>query len=1092
MVKTDRRRYDLSIYHNCAKFSKIYVCSIAETLEQIIHNIQVGSKGQLCDIACLGPKNKDSIMKWNLKRLPNAASTCLHYMVGGKAKEIPDCDAICAWDGSLTYRQLDLLSSSFAALLIRNGVQIGDYIPFAFEKSLWTVVAALAILKAGGAFVPLDPSHPKFRLEEILKCTSAKVVVTSKSLRHILDGLDKHVVVLSAETCSSNTTLDVALPCVRPSNPVFVLFTSGSTGQPKGMVHEHGAICTYLITHGELMGYLNARVLQFSAYTFDIAVLDIFTTLILGGCVCIPSEEDRINNITQVINDMKVDFALLTPSFASLINPADVPTLRSLCTAGESLNQEIIDLWASKVLLMNAYGPAEVGICTLKIVDAQTCPETIGYPLLNCSCWLVHPEDHHRLVPVGAVGELVVASPSLARGYLNNELKTKSSFVTGLAWAESMNSGNCRFYKTGDLLRHNTRTLDGSFDFIRRKDTQVKLHGQRIETGEIEHRLAELPDIAVSVVLLPKHGCFTGELVAVLQMSSSKSPRFSNTPLSLDIHYVLDQDKIRKFLSKHLPKYMVPMAFLVIASVPFVQSCKIDRKAIDGWISRMKTRPFSASYALQTNQNICALEPHELTAHALSKRVANLVALKDEARGLMLHGHDFNILDAGVDSVQMVKLFMFLKSCGVQLPVDKLWNSDIRIRDLAYLMDRPEDSKLNDINSNDYDALQEYQSCKAELLNSINSGISTQKDTPVWNVFVTGASGYVGLRILQNIMERSIYQVFVLARCQNPSEGMARIINAALRQGWWLETYKARLHVWPGDLSKPNFGLEKESMRMLNGSNPADQSVHAIIHNAARVHYNLDYNSLKTANVTPTMTLLKILASARDISTFLYVSGGTNPTLEKETIHEHAERANRTNGYGQSKYVSESLVRSCMEHCAYEAKNMHIIKPGYIISSAGEDAPQTTDFLWRLLAGCLEIKAYNQDEEQHWLYISDVEQVAGRIGDCFQSPRQSKSTQQVLNGLRYCDLWKSMREDFGYELIPLPYDEWRQRLESAIITRGDSHLLFPFAHKLKTNAFLIGSKRAPNEESSHVIKAVKWNVKRLIELGFLSAPLLSC
>lgn len=1012
-------------------------------------------------------------------------------MVGSKAKEIPDREAVCAWDGSLAYWQLDQLSSNFAAILIRIGVQVGDYIPFAFEKSLWTVVATLAILKVGGAFVPLDPSHPKSRLEEIIKCTGAKVVVTSKSLSHILDGLDKHIVVLSTETCSSTRERDVALPCVRPSNPVFVLFTSGSTGQPKGMVHEHGAICTYLITHGELMGYLNARVLQFSAYTFDVAVLDIFTTLIFGGCVCIPSEEDRINNITQVINDMKVDFALLTPSFASLINPDDVPTLKSLCTAGESLNREIIELWAQRVRLMNAYGPAEVGICTLMTVDDQTHPETVGYPLSNCSCWLVDPDDHDRLVPVGAVGELVVASPSLARGYLNNESKTRSSFVTNLAWTESVGLKNCRFYKTGDLLRYNTKALDGSYDFIRRKDNQIKLHGQRIEAGEIEHRLAELPEVAVSVVLQPKQGCFAGELVAVLQMSSSKSPRFSNTPISLDIHHNLDQDRIRKHLSKHLPKYMVPIAFLAVASMPFVQSCKIDRKTIDAWVSRMKTRPFRASCALQTDKNVSALESHEITAHALSTRVANLVAHKDEMRGLMLHGHDFNIIDAGVDSIQMVKLFMFLKSCGVQLSVDKLWSSDIRIRDLAFLMDRPENSKLNYTKTNDNDVLQEYHSCKAELLQSIPSALSTQKDTPVWNIFITGVSGYVGLRILKNIMNRSSYRVFALARCQSSSEGMARIINAAQRQGWWSENYQRRIHVWPGDLRKTNLGLERENLRMLNGSNPADQSIHAIAHNAAKVHYNLDYQSLKTANVTPTMMLLKILASAPHISTFLYVSGGTYPTLEKESIREHAERANRTNGYGRSKYVSESLVRSCMEHSAFEAKSMHIIKPGYIISSGGEDAPVTTDFLWRLLAGCLEIKAYNQDEEQHWLYISDVEQVAGRIGDCFQSPRQSKSTQQVLHGLRYCDLWKSMREDFGYELTALPYDEWCQRLERAIISKGDSHLLFPFAHKLKTNAFLIGSIRAPDEESSHVIQAMKWNVKRLIELGFLPAPLMS-
>ena len=260
-------------------------------------------------------EDKQSIASWNPKHLYSQMG-CVHYLVEAVARAIPESEAVCSWDGSLTYSQLDVLSSVVAQRLLSVKVTTGVFVPLAFEKSLWTVVAALGILKAGGAFAPIDPNHPTDRIKKILHDLNARVLVTSQSFKTRFKDLVEQIVVVSAQTTrlpEFHEADDLPLPGVCPQDPVYVLFTSGSTGRPKGMVHEHGAICTHTIAHGEKMGYQGARVLQFAAHTFDVAIFDIFTTLVFGGCICIPSEEDRMNNIVHVIQSMKANHAILTP-----------------------------------------------------------------------------------------------------------------------------------------------------------------------------------------------------------------------------------------------------------------------------------------------------------------------------------------------------------------------------------------------------------------------------------------------------------------------------------------------------------------------------------------------------------------------------------------------------------------------------------------------------------------------------------------------------------------------------------------------------------------------------------------------------------
>ena len=1090
---------NMFIKSRSSKIPIAYARSIARTLRTIFVEMALSSEHDIGRLNWVSKEDRQRIISWHPKQL-YANTNCVHNLTELTTLSKPDSEAICAWDGSLSYAELDAVSSNVARQLIRAGVRVGDLIPFSFEKSLWAVVAILAILKAGGAFVPLNPRHPVARLEEILGTIKAKLVVTSENFQQLFLSLGKHAIVLSAQTAYTQPdcgTDDVSLPSVGPQDPAFVLFTSGSTGHPKGMIHEHGPVVSHAITHGGPMGY-KGRVFQFSAYTFDMSVHDMLSTLIVGGCICIPSEEDRLNNISQVMNRMRVDYAFLTPSVASLLQPDEISTLKTLACGGECYRQEIIERWKGKIQLINQYGPAEAGTIHLRYLDHEDSTsrtETVGYTLPTLLCVLVDPENHDRLVPIGAIGELLVTGTTLARGYINDEAKNQSSFISNLAWADEMGLKDRIFYTTGDLLRYNVGSFDGKFDWVKRKDGQIKFHGQRMEAGEVEHHLSGIPGVAISAAVFPQQGCFSGQLVAVVQMSSSISPRISGDPLCIDPCQALSIGTVKKHLSKTLPGYMIPAECVVISNMPFTPSCKVDRNSVKAWLESLPSRPDGVA-ATATSIKTSPLAEEETTAHSISATVAELVSSRNKSQGMHLRGQDFFLQSSGIDSIQIISLSMFVqKTFGVRIRMSTLLSSASTIRHVARMIDhknRPPDDTTDAM-----DLLTEIEVHTSELFENIKTPTPLVQG-PGWpatvrKVFLTGASGYLGSEILRDLLQRPEIEIFALTRSPSIAEGFEQIKRRARSNGWWQESYASRVHIWQGDLTIRNIGLSSEHLQRLRGGSEKHLCIDTIIHNGAKVHYNMDYETLKASNIHPTKELLAITSGASNLSTFIYISGGRQPSALEISESMHVLQASHTNDYGQSKFVAECLVRKCMDHAAFEAKCLHIIRPGYIIGAPHNGIANQTDFIWRLIAGCLEIGAYDEDEESHWLFISDVERVSevatNNLTKSHTSPRCG--TDQVLDGLLFSDLWALLKEDFCYALKPLGQAHWLQSLETAILAKGESHLLFPLLHTLEKSAGKIGSKEAPNnsiKSCDRVKDAVRANVRHLIDVGFLQPP----
>ena len=1045
----------------------------------------------------------ENFTKWN-NPAPTKVDATIHGLVLATTQSNPEAEAICSWDGNLLYKEMDEFSNRVAHRLIQLGIGRGAYVAYAFEKSLWAMVAILGILKSGAAFVALEPTHSTERLQLLQQILGCSMVVTSELHASTIGALSLRTFVLPRDILSTDPTNILSphddQPVVESNDPALILFTSGSTGQPKAIVHEHGSICSHSAALGDALGYRGARVLQFSAYTWDVAVMDMIVTLIHGGCVCIPSESNRVNNISAFISWSRTNLALLTPSFARTIDPQSVPSLKTLALAGECMTYEDIHKWADHVTLINAYGPAEVGVCAVSVskVGNQR-PEKIGRSLPNSPCWIVNPENSHELLPLGGIGELVVAGPNLARGYLNHSDSTSDPFIVSPAWAVKLNLQCSRFYKTGDLVSYDLDTLDGSMIFLGRKDNQIKVRGQRVEPGEVEYHLNQIPDVNQSIVLMPKRGSWRGDLVAVVQTISSQPDPFRLNPPVIQTGDDRLLSKIQEHLHQFLPQYMIPTACFVAPKIPLTMSMKIDRKEVTGWIeSENPTSRLIKNEKRMSDQNE-RLGGRENTAWQISYTVDDYIGTIKSDRQFSIMGYNVSLSELALDSIQIITLLSILrKQFGRDLPFQTVLQTGMTIRDVARFIDNPEIQSTGSHNLSNLSFVEkEVQSISTGMLQSIHRqkpSYHTNTQHSICNVFLTGATGYLGRQIFRQLLAKGGLHVYVHLREHGERYGDEVLKNIAEREGWWDESFTSRYTVWPGDLSKLVIGLDQQHLDLLHGRGPASKVVNAVIHCGAVVHYSLGYSTLRQANVISTTTLLEAAAISPFLQSLVFISGGRKPSPTKDA--QEKERA-LWNGYSQSKYVCEQIIQVANGAPAFEGKHIGIVHPGYIIGSLEDGHANENDFFWRMIAGCIEIGAYNQDESDRWVLASDVATVSQIAVDVLLwAPDEARRAladeperQIPTEGIRFQDLWDILQREFGYNLVGLGGDQWLSTLKIAILRTGESHNLFPLLPTLEIQGQNLGDHSdQPSSQNTAIMDCMRANIKYLISTGFFPEP----
>ena len=647
------------------------LCHFEAVLSRL--NAHTGRDELLSDVDLLSPQDRDTISSWNAKPM-HVVNDCIHRVVGKQVASLPESAmAVTSWDVSFTYAELDTRSTILANYLRRNGVGPSVFVPLCFEKSGWTIVAMLAVLKSGGAFVPLDPAHPVSRLQGIVADVKAKIVLCSSLHEQLGKAISAQTAVIDRDFLDSLPISTAPLPRCTSNSAAYVIFTSGTTGKPKGTVVEHAAFCTGAAAHGPAMGLdSSSRVLQFASYTFDASIMEILTTLSLGGCVCVPNDEERLNNISDVINRLGVTWTLLTPSFVQTIQPSSVPGLKILVLGGEAMSSSHISTWSERVRLVNAYGPSETAV--VATVNPQMSmaisPSNMGFAV-GGRCWIADPRNHNRLAPIGSVGELLVEGPILARGYLNEAEKTADAFVPLPDWARKLgdtgDSAGQRVYKTGDLVKY---ALDGTMIYLGRKDTQVKVRGQRLELGEVEYNLTTDSSIKHAVVAMPKSGPCGKRLTAIVSLQALVTSKSAITKAHLVAREIASfhLSKIRDRMSGRVPLYMVPSQWIILQDIPLLPSGKLDRRLVIQWIEDMD----EAMY-----RQVCEVEADEgnnMKANAVEQKLREIYSFVLQVP-LDQVGLKKSFLHLGGDSITAMAVMAQCRSEGLGVTVQDIISS---------------------------------------------------------------------------------------------------------------------------------------------------------------------------------------------------------------------------------------------------------------------------------------------------------------------------------------------------------------------------------------------------------------------------------
>ena len=856
--------------HRVAGYLQTALNSLVQALEQ-------SEQAAVLSLTILPEGERELLTNtFNATDAPYPREKRVHELFEEQVVRTPQAIAVLHEGNQLTYAELNAKANQVARALRTRGIGPDVVVGICIERGLNMVIGLLATMKAGGAYLPVDPNYPSERLRYMLEDAGPRVVLTQRHLRPLLPEMQTQIVEIEDElrAAAQNAADDLsgADRGCGSGNLVYVIYTSGSTGRPKGTAMPHASMINLIEWHRRTFGDTSRRVLQFAALSFDVAFQEIFSTLCTGGTLVLLDEWVRrdAGALMELLSACSIDRLFVPPlMLQSLaehfrVTRAAPMSLKDVIVAGEQLriSAEIVDLFKrlAGCRLHNHYGPTETHVVTaLTLADAPDrwpALPSIGSPIANCR---IHILNKFALpVPLGASGEIYIGGANVARGYLHRPELTKERFVPDPFSSDPQ----ARLYKTGDL---GIWRADGTIEYLGRNDYQVKIRGFRVELGEIEALLSAHERVKDAVLLVREDASGAKRLVAYITLRDKQDLR---------------SDDLRAHLQGTLPEHMIPSAFVVLDTLPLTPSGKLNRLALPP--------PDLAAYAAQAYEGPAG--PIEETLAQIWRAVLSVERV----------GRDDNFFDLGGHSLLALKLLLEVnQALGRMLRVTDIY-ANPTIRKLAACVDedarRPAHDELVNL------------ATEAVLDDSIVP-IAGKRRTRPEAILLTGATGFVGRFLLAQLLRETDATIYCLVRATSQNQAATRLRGTLLRWDLWDNDHDGRIVAIPGDLRMPRLGIEDSSYEMLC------RNVDSIYHCGTSMNHLETYAMAKPANVGSARELLKLATAHRPkvinyVSTLGVFSPVTAPArrVVDETSPIDHEVHSAANGYAASKWVAEHLL----------------------------------------------------------------------------------------------------------------------------------------------------------------------------------------
>lgn len=795
---------------------------IVSRLEYIIAQIVYEASTDIKGVDIIPQEEKNLVLEqFNDTYVKYSREKCVHELFTEQAERTPDKVALIAGEEHLTYCELDRKSDALAQKLIELGIENQEVVGVYLDRTAYTVISQIAVLKAGGVFLPIDHRYPKDRIDYMLNDCTVKMIITDKELNS-----EWNVEYLNLNNYDFDDILHTKAVNNR-DDACYIIYTSGSTGKPKGCVLMQKGLANFcannnIVPYAETLQH--QTVVSVNTISFDFFIAETLLPLVHGWTVVLASEEGSNNKelFKELVKDNNVNIIETTPTRLELYTKDEdgrdsyFQQIQQVVSSGEALTevllQKIRNICDAKVF--NPLGPSECSVWNVG-GDFKT-DITIGSPIANTQIYIL--DKNNKPLPIGVPGELCIAGEGVGKGYLNRPELTAEKFVPNPFVTEENHHGKI-MYHTGDLACWRT---DGEIEYLGRIDTQVKIRGLRIELGEIENVMSG----------------FAG-----IQLTAVADKRDENNRQYLVGYYTseqeIDEKKLRIHLSSKLAKYMIPNYFMRLDTMPMTASGKIDRKNLPVPDFTMQEREYVAP---ETEMEI------------------NLCKLLGEILHIEKVGVEDDFFEYGGDSLGAIEYVAKAHGMGVEMSLQNVFDYPT-VRSLCDFLQGEKKEKVQ-YKETDFDKYKELFD-----RNVIKEGEKFEKKS-LGNVLLTGATGFLGAHILNELMQKEIGKIYCLVRSNKEDDRRGRLRE--ILKYYFGDRYESEINkrIIPiiGDIEQE--GLSDEI--------PTD--VKTVIHTAASVKHYGSYSYFNRVNTEGTAHVVayakKIGAKLIHIST-LSVSGNS-------------------------------------------------------------------------------------------------------------------------------------------------------------------------------------------------------------------------